>query len=144
MSAEDTDAPIASGSASGIVKRTIFRYTKPFILLLLKCVRQFDANHVAYGAKVKAFSKALNDFLGRIPDYIWQGQNRLGIQTLRDKLLSLMMERKTQNKTNEILSGVQEEVSESDQLLDDFLLESKEDEIKIYRDEQSVREKCLT
>lgn len=54
--------------------RLRIRYCKTQKISLHKILHQLDAHRAASGAKDKAFSKALNEFLGQIPDYIWQRQ----------------------------------------------------------------------
>ena len=100
-----------------------FVFSKAAKILLLKCVREQDAHLASHGEKDKMFHKVHEKFLSTLPMESLIRSKKPSVKTLRDKLSSLLSSRKTKNENNKTASGIAEEVTEADQLLDDFLLE---------------------
>ncbi len=122
-----------------------FRFTARFILYLVKSVREHDVHRSENGAKDMAFFKVFSDFLQQIPINVWTRQQKATVKALRDKFRSLMSSRQSTNPANEKSSGIVENISEADHLLDDFLLEQIEIEEARHQsnDNLSKREKRL-
>ena len=80
-----------------------------------------------YGEKDVIFDKIQEKFVQSLPTQKLIVHQKSTVKKLRDKLRNLLATRKSKNAQNEAASGKAEEVSEADQLLDDFLLEIEEE-----------------
>ena len=109
------------------VKLKKYTFSKDARLLLLKAVREFDAHLPGYGEKGKKFSKVYERFTENLSPKLLLRQQKPSLKTLRDKFRTMLSARKQQNAKNAAASGICEIVTEEEQLLDDFLLEIREE-----------------
>ena len=112
---------LSSPDTSEKLKKFVF--SKEAKSLLLKCVCEQDAHLASHGDKDKIFRKVHEKFLYTRPLESLIRCKKPSVKNLRDKLRSLLSGRKTKNGTNKTASWIIEEVTDADQLLDEFLLE---------------------
>ena len=126
-------------------RRSKFSFGKESKLLLLKCVRQHDAHRAEHGQIDKKFRPVYDDFIQNMPPSVWKSMKPPSIKTLPDKLRVMLKARKSHVAASEAASGIVENRSEIDMLLDEILTE-KEDFIQERRNEReelNVREEAL-
>lgn len=121
------------------IKLKKYTFSKETRLLLLQCVREFDAHLAGHGEKDKLFSQVLEKFNSNLPASTLVKHQKPGLKTLRDKLRSMLALRKKQNEKNAAASGISEAVTEESQLLDDFILEIAE-----AKEQQHEEKKALS
>lgn len=101
---------------------------------MLKCVHEVDAHRSAYGEKDKAFEKVLSSVVLIVPPQVWTRQEKSTFKTLQDKFRTMMSTIRSVNAEDEKASGIAEIVTDTDQLMVDFLMEEKD----------YVEERCRT
>ena len=112
------------------VKLKKYMFTRDARLHLLKAVREFDAHLAGHGETDKSFEKVHSRFISEVPTKLLLTHQEPRVKTLRDKLRTILTARKTKNRANESASGIAEEVSEEDQLLDDFLSKIEDNRLR--------------
>lgn len=122
-----------------------FSFTPNFKLLLLKIVREYDAQKAAHGTKDKVFKDVLQSFTDQFPQSTWIHHQQTTVKTLRDKLRSMMEVTKKVNNLNERSSGITENSNETDLLLDDLIheKEEKDEHVKACNAKLSARDHKL-
>lgn len=95
-----------------------FQFTRPFVLIFLKCVRDHDALRTGHGEEDKAFVKVRDALVPLIPTHLWIRQQNPSVKTLRDKFRSFTSARKYANTAYEHSFCITEIVSGADQLQD--------------------------
>lgn len=108
-----------------------FRFIKLFVASLLMCVLKYDVHRAVHGSKAKLFAKLVHDFLPLVHPSQWRMGQKQSVKTLRYRFLYLMTNWKAANDRNERASGITENILETGQLLDYFLLQQKEHEEEI-------------
>lgn len=122
---EHGNDPIEASSSQKLRKCSFVGSMK---LLLLKCIREFDAHRAVHGKKDEVFEKVLERFINVSPKEQWNRMQKPKVKTIRDKFRTLLNARMKVNAMNLNATGHDEDVTETDQLLDDFILEIREHE----------------
>lgn len=114
-------------------------------LLLVQSVREHDAQIAVHGKKDAIFKLVLSTFLAHVSSRMRDTHNKPSVKTLRDKYESLANRRKETNSCNERASGITEDVSEVDQVLNDLILKREEvdEDKKMTKEVATKREKSL-
>lgn len=123
-SASLSDELLALPSTS--VKLKKYTFNADGRLALLKSVREFDAHLAKHGEKDKAFEKVYSRFIENMPSSAFLTRQKPTVKTLRDKLRALLSARKSENRKNQAASGISEDMTQENMLLDDFVLELNE------------------
>lgn len=123
-----------------------FTFTNDTKLVLVQCVAEHEGHLAAHGQLDAVFSKVRSMFIENLPSELWQRQHMPGVKTLRDKFRALMRARRTVDSENAGASGISEDITESDQFLDDMIKEkdAEEEDKKVKRDEATAKDKELT
>lgn len=95
-------------------------------MLLVQSVWEHYAHIVGHGKKNAMFKLVLSTFIAHVPCRMLEAYNKPSVKTLRDKLESLVKNRKEINSCNDCTSGIIEDMSELDQILDDLILQREE------------------
>lgn len=122
----EDDCEDVSNEANTVSRRSKFVFTKETKMVLLQSVRQHDAHRAPHGKKDEYFCKVRDTVISNLPNSLWTRMQQPSMKTVRDKLRSMLSERSETNRRNLNSSGIDEEISSADQLMDDFLLEVKE------------------
>lgn len=69
----------------------------------------------------KLIEMVRDTFLQNIPTETWICQSKPTVKPLRDKFRALLRRRRTADRTNAAASGIAEDLTEVDQLLDDLI-----------------------
>ena len=114
-------------------------------MLLVRSVMEHSAHLGEHGTLDVLFEKVRDTFIANMCPSTWVTTAKPSVKTLRDKLRTLLKERRAINKVNAAASGIREEISETNELLDDIILEKDEaEEVKRgKREEKSNREEEL-
>lgn len=123
-----------------------FTFTKEIRLTMLQAVRLHNAHRAPHGKKDDHFTKVLETVLANLPSSLWDSMQKPTMKTMRDKLRSMMVDRRGTNKRNANSSGIAETIGPAEQLLDDFIHEVDElEEVRAReRDDITAREEVLT
>lgn len=115
-------------------------------LILAQCVLEHNAHLAVHGQLDVCFEKVRATFLENLPPSTWTQHAVPSVKTLRDKFRVMMRARRNIDAFNAAASGISEEITELDQVLDDMTREkdSEDEEKKTKRDEASAREAGLT
>ena len=125
---------------------TKFIFTYDTKLLLVQCVQEHEAHTAGYGKLDTAFGNVRETFIENMDAATWEKQTKPSVKTLRDKFRSLVRARRDANSANEDASGIAEDITEMDQILDDLIQEKdrEEEDRKKTRDEESARDADLS
>ena len=123
-----------------------FTFTKETKHTLMKCVVELDAHLAAHGDKDKIYSEVRNLFVTQLSPDVWSRVQKPSVKTLRDKVRAMLLERKKKNLANESASGIAEELTPCDVLLDDILHQISEsnEERRKKRIELNAAEQALS
>lgn len=114
-------------------------------MLLCESVRENGAHLAAHGQNDHAFAGVRETFLKNVPEQTWNRHCKPSVKTLQDRFRSLMRERKVVNARNEGASGIVEDVSQLDAVMDDLLREKDDEKLKRkkLRDRMDAKEQAL-
>lgn len=113
--------------------------------LLVQCVREHDAHRAGHGELDRKFQQVLDTFIENLPNTMWCTMQKPAVKTLRDKYRGLVKDRKAKVASNLAESGIVEDISELDQLLDDLMHERDDldTQKRQERQEMDAREESL-
>lgn len=95
--------------------------------LLLQCIRQHGAPLAGHGELNTMFGKVFEEFVQNLSDALGERMQRPTVKTLRDKFRSLRREWKVAEVANKLDSGIVEDATSTNMLLDELLLEAEEE-----------------
>lgn len=118
-----------------------FLYCKTMDLILLKAVREYDAHIAQHGNKQRVFETVRSLFIETVPYNIKQLYDLPSTKSLKDRLTLLEENRRSENRRTEASSGINEDISHSDMLLDDLTLEKDDMSLK-QAEEKGEKTNC--
>lgn len=108
-------------------------------LTLVQSVAEHEAHLAAHGHLDRLFEKVRETFIENIPPSTWLQHVKPTVKTLRDKFRAMTRDRRRVDHENAAASGIAEEISEVDQLLDDLISEKdREDEERTEKREEAT------
>lgn len=114
-------------------------------LTLVQSVGAHGAHVAEHGHLDAVFEEVRKTFIQNLPPSTWTTHSKPSVKTLRDKFRYMMRARRTVDRSNAGASGIAEDITETDQVLDDLITEKdeEEEEKKVARDEASAKESDL-
>lgn len=125
--------------------KTKFTFSVENKLLLAQSVATHSAHLAEHGHLDEEFEKVRLTFLENLPKSTWETVSVPGVKTLRDKFRAMIRARRIADRSNASASGISEEITETDQVLDDLIKEKDdyEEEKKEAKDEATAKEADL-
>lgn len=122
-----------------------FTFTEESKLVLVQCVAEYEGHLAGHGHLDEVFAKVRVMFVENLPRELWQRVSQPSVKTLRDKFRALMRARRNVDAEYAAASGISEDITETDQFLDDMIKEkdAEEEDKKVKRDEATAKEKEL-
>lgn len=129
-------------STRGLTKFTFDQKDK---MTLVQSVAEHGAHLAAHGHLDRLFEKVKDTFIENIPPSTWLQHVKPSVKTLRDKFRAMMRDRRRVDHENSAASGIAEDITEVNQLLDDLISEKdrEDEERKEQRDEATAKEARL-
>lgn len=124
-----------------VKKKMKFTFNDDTKLLLLSAVQEHKAHVADHGHQAEKMKNVLNTFIENIPSDTWLRHEKPKVKTLSDKLRAMMKERKQTNEENTGASGIAEDVTDVDELLDDLLDEKSEFEESKKKEKQELNQR---
>ncbi|PXF49502.1 hypothetical protein BWQ96_00818 [Gracilariopsis chorda] len=110
-------------------------------MLLLKCVRTTDAHRAKHGDHDRKYEEVRSAFIENIPGCIWKYQCQPSIKTLRDKMRTMMAQRRKENREDTAASGIAEELTDFERLLDELIAEKEDHELFQFQEREAANAK---
>lgn len=104
-------------------QKRMFKFNDETKYIMLQCIRQHNAHLAGHGKADQQFRKVLQTFIENIPSHLKVMYNMPTVRAMRDKFRSLLIDRKNYVKFIEAQSGVVDQNSPVEDLLDDFIQE---------------------
>lgn len=117
-----------TAAASPDAKRKRFRFKPQLDLLLCKAVMETKAHAPPVNKKMEVMGEARNLFISGLPAAVRETYSEPKVKTISDRFDLIANHRRDEDRKNSSASGISEEKTELNDILDDLILQRDEDD----------------